>query len=190
MENLQLDPKSTALVLIDLEPAIVSMPVAPHDAADVVKRSAQLAEAVRASGGTVVYVHVLVHETLSLPADDPRVTPPTPPPPSASELVPEAGFREGDVLIAKRQWGAFYGTNLEQQLRRRNIRTLIFGGIATNIGVESSARAAYDQGYNLVFAEDAMSSLSKEMHNFAIKNTFPIMGRVRSAKQIIAALAR
>jgi nicotinamidase-related amidase len=63
------------------------------------------------------------------------------------------------------------------------------GGIATNIGVESTARAAYDRGYELVFAEDAMSSVSAEAHGFAVSTTFPRMGRVRSTEQVLAALA-
>ena len=186
--SLTLDPKSTALVLIDLQKAIVSRQLAPHDASDVVARSAALAEAVRASGGTAVYVHVLVTDVLSLPVDRANPRPPGPFPPEASELVPEAGFRDGDVLITKRQWGAFYGTNLEQQLRRRGIRTIIMAGVATNMGVESTARAAQDQGYELVFAEDAMSSMSAEFHQFAVQNIFPMMGRVRSSAEIIEAL--
>jgi nicotinamidase-related amidase len=186
--SLTLDPKSTALVIIDLQNAIVARQLAPHSAADVVSRSAALAEALRASGGTAVYVNVLVADVLSLPADRSFPRPPGPLPPSASELVPEAGFREGDVLITKRQWGAFYGTNLEQQLRRRGIRTIIMTGIATNMGVESTARAAHDQGYELVFVEDAMSSLNAEFHQFSVQNIFPIMGRVRSSAEIIEAL--
>ena len=186
--SLTLDPKSTALVLIDLEHAIVSRQLAPHAATDVVARSAKLAEAVRASGGTVVYVHVLITDILSLPADRANPRPTGPIPPEASELVPEAGFREGDVLITKRQWGAFYGTNLEQQLRRRGVRTIIMAGIATNMGVESTARAAHDQGYELVFAEDAMSSMSVELHQFSTQNIFPMMGRVRTSDEIIEAL--
>jgi nicotinamidase-related amidase len=102
--------------------------------------------------------------------------------------VPEAGRKEGDFLVAKRQWGAFNGTSLEQQLRRKGVDTIVLGGIATNIGVESTARAALDHDYQLVFAEDAMSSMSAEWHEFSVKNIFPRMGRVRSTEEIIAAL--
>ncbi len=186
--TLTLDPKSTAVVLIDLQNMIVSRQLAPHAASDVVERSAALAEAVRLGGGTAVYVHVLVTDILSLPADRANPRPQGPIPPEASELSPAAGFRQGDVLITKRQWGAFYGTNLEQQLRRRGIRTIVMAGIATNMGVESTARAAHDQGYELVFAEDAMSSLNAEFHKFSVENIFPIMGRVRSSAEIIEAL--
>ncbi|MEH2290985.1 isochorismatase family protein [Nostoc sp.] len=91
------------------------------------------------------------------------------------------------LLSRKRQWGAFSGTELEQQLRRRGVRTIVLGGIATNFGVESTARAAFDRGYELVFAEDAMSSISAEAHTFVVNNIFPIMGRIRSTEQILIA---
>jgi nicotinamidase-related amidase len=186
--SLTLHPKSTALVIIDLQRAIVGRQLGPHNSKEVVSRSAELAAAVRASGGTVAYVHVLVNEFFRLQADKPNPRPEEPMPASASEVVEEAGFQPGDLLIAKRQWGAFYGTDLEQQLRRRGIRTIIMAGIATNFGVESTARAAQDHGYELVFAEDAMSSLSAELHEFSVQKLFPIMGRVRSSAEIRAAL--
>ena len=186
--ELVLDPKTTALVLIDLQRGIVGREVAPHTAAEVIERSAKLAAKIRENGGTVVYVRVLLSEVLSQPADVSFPRGNTAPPPEASELVPEAGMQPGDVVVAKRQWGAFHGTDLEQHLRRRGIRTIVLGGIATNIGVESTARAAHDLGYELVFAEDAMSSMSAEAHEFPIKNIFPLMGRVRSVEQIVKAL--
>jgi nicotinamidase-related amidase len=187
--SLELNAKETALVLIDLQKGIVGRELKPHTASEVLSQSAKLAEAVRKTGGVAIYVHVLVTDVVRLPADKMMQRPDAPPPaPDASELVPEAGFREGDVLITKRQWGAFYGTNLEQQLRQRGIRTIILGGIATNMGVESTARAAHDHGYALVFAEDAMSSATEEMHRFSVETIFPIMGRVRSVKEIVEAL--
>ena len=186
--DLALNANETALVLIDLQGGIVARQLAPHAASDVVKRCAQLAHAVRAAGGTVVYVHVLLSDIARLPVDRPMQRPSEPPPASASELVPEAGFQPGDVLITKRQWGAFYATNLDQTLRRRGIKTIILGGIATNMGVESTARAAQERNYELIFAEDAMSTMTAEMHSFAVNTIFPLMGRVRSVEQIEAAL--
>jgi nicotinamidase-related amidase len=67
------------------------------------------------------------------------------------------GKRDGDIEVTKRQWGAFYGTDLELQLRRRGIDTIILCGISTNIGVESTARNAWELGFNLVIAEDAVA---------------------------------
>jgi nicotinamidase-related amidase len=95
------------------------------------------------------------------------------------------GVIDSDIRIIKRQWGAFYGTELELQLRRRGIEHIVLGGIATNIGVESTARNAWELGFGQVFAEDAMSSTSAEHHAFAIENIFPRLGRVRSTAQIL-----
>jgi len=186
--SLELGVTKTALVLIDLQGATVARELAPYPAADVVSRAKQLADAVRSKGGTVVYVHALIGEIVTLPVDAPMQRPGGPIPASTTEIVPEAGMQEGDVVIAKRQWGAFYGTNLEQALDRKGIETIILGGIATNMGVESTARAAFDAGYALVFAEDAMSTMSKEWHEFSVKNLFPRMGRVRSTAEILEAL--
>lgn len=188
--SLELQGKTTALILIDLEHGIVGRDLAPYKGMDVVARCAKLAEAVRAAGGTVVYVHVLLHELLRLPADSPMMPKDAPKPPAAaSELVPEAGYRAGeDLLITKRQWGAFHGTPLDQLLRRRGITTVVMGGIATNFGVESTARAAAEHGYAVVFAEDAMTTMAKEMQEFAVGKVFPVIGQVSSSEKIAAAL--
>ena len=189
-QALSLNPRTTALVMIDLQHGIVSRPVAPHSGAQVVANAKPLADALRAKGGTVVWVHVLLNELLALPADAPTRTPDAPlAPAQASELVPETGAQPGDVIVSKRQWGAFYGTDLEQQLRRRGIDTIVIGGIATNFGVESTARAAFDLGFKLVFVEDATSGLNEEMHHFSFEKLFRHMGHVRSTQETIAAFA-
>ena len=191
MNPISIDPTITALVLIDLQQSNVARELAPHSAQQVVAHSAQLAEAMRQRGGTVVYVRVLIKELLPLSADvalsRPASAPPLPE--NATDLVPEAGCQEGDIVIAKRQWGAFQGTDLEQQLRRRGITTLVLAGIATNFGIESTARAATDLGYAVVFADDAMSSLRADLHEFSIKNIFPFMGNVRSTADLLSSLA-
>jgi nicotinamidase-related amidase len=192
MTNLAIDAKSTALVLIDLQHGIVGRPqLSPHAGADLVKRAASLAEAFREKGGTVAYVRVEIGEVLRPQVDAPMFDPSAPPPPPiASQLVPESGYQEGDLLIVKRQWGAFYGTDLDQQLRRRGIRTIVIGGIATNFGVESTARAAFDRGYALIFVEDAMASFSAEVHGFAVQHIFTRMGRVRTSDEVLEALGQ
>jgi nicotinamidase-related amidase len=184
------NPASTALILIDLQPSNVARELAPYSSQQVVSNGALLADAVRRSGGTVVYVRVLVNELLRMPSDISVARDPAAPPlpPQAWEIAGQAGYQQGDIIIDKRQWGAFYGTELDQQLRRRGIRAVIMGGIATNIGVESTARAAHDHGYALIFAEDAMSSIKAEMHRFATQTTFPLLGHVRSTAELLAAL--
>ena len=100
----------------------------------------------------------------------------------------ELGPREGDIIITKKQWGAFYGTDLDLQMRRRKLDTIVLCGIATNYGVESTARFAYEYGYQQIFAEDAMASMSAEAHNASINFALKRMGRVRSTEQILEAM--
>lgn len=185
--TISIDPSSTALVLIDLQHGITALDVAPHSSAKVVANCARLADACRARGATVVYVRVALGDMVAHKADVVHARPATIPP-QACEIVPEAGMQQGDFLVTKRQWGALYGNELDQILRRRGIKTIVMAGIATNIGVESTARAAFDQGYDLVFAEDAMSTFSAEMQEFAVTKIFPRMGHVRSTDEVLAAL--
>jgi len=111
------------------------------------------------------------------------------PPPDWTEIVPEMGPKPGDLVITKRQWGAFYGTELDLEFRRRGITAMILCGISTNIGVESTARFAYEYGYNQVFAEDAMAGLSAEEHTLTVTKIFPRIGLVRKTGDILADLS-
>jgi nicotinamidase-related amidase len=105
-----------------------------------------------------------------------------------SEIVPEMGPESGDVVITKRQWGAFYGTELELRLRRGGTTTIVMTGIATTYGVQSTARVAFEHGYQQVFAEDAMSDRARESHHASVEYVLKRLGRVRSTDQILAAL--
>lgn len=189
MSDLDIDIARTALVLIDLQNSNVKRDLAPYTAEQVVGNGVLLAGEMRDRGGMVIFVRVLVDQLQLPPADAPLRKPGTPaPPPDASQLAPDAQVQAQDIVVTKRQWGAFYGTELDQLLRRRHIKTIVLGGIATNFGVESTARAAFDRGYELVFVEDAMSSMAADAHTFACKDIFPVMGKVRSTRHMIDAL--
>ena len=73
-------------------------------------------------------------------------------------------------------------------MRRRGIKTIVLAGIATNIGVESTARDAYERGYHQVIVEDACSAMSAEMHEFAFAKIFPRLAKVRMAEEVLLAL--
>lgn len=188
MPSLTLFPKSTALVLIDLQKGITSFPIEPHPIAVVVENATVLANQFRDLNAPVFLVRVAFPvgpAALNLITDAKAPLPVTEPE-GWSELAVKP--LENDILLWKRQWGAFYGTELDLQLRRRRVDTIVIGGIATNFGVESTARNAYELGYHLVFAEDAMASFSKTNHDFATENIFPRLGRVRSTVEIVGAL--
>jgi nicotinamidase-related amidase len=189
MAELQLDPKKTALVLIDLQNAIVGMNPMPYTAAQVVENSKKLAEAFRAHGAPVVYVRVDLNDFMTLPVDQPLNLGDKPLPAAASEITPSAGFQPGDILVTKRHWGAFAGTDLEQQLKSRGIDTVVLTGISTNAGVESTARQGTGLGFAFVLVEDACSSQNAEHHRFAFENNFPRFTRVRSTDEVLTSLA-
>lgn len=182
------DPQSTALVLIDLQKGIVGMPLVPHSGNDVLAKSRELAERFRAAGAPVVLVHVGFSEDN---ADAPSRNVDEPMQRQRRQAMPAdwTEFAEGlakpkDILILKRQWGAFYGTELDLQLRRRGVKTMVLGGIATNFGVESTARQAWEHGYDVVIAEDACASRSAELHDMAIRHIFPRISRVLKCADI------
>jgi nicotinamidase-related amidase len=185
----QIDLTQTALVLIDLQKGIVGRPqIAPHSGADVVANAAKLAARFREAKAPVVLVNVAFSpdfgDAVKVPVDEQFQMPPMPP--DWTDLVPELGPQPGDIRITKKQWGAFYGTELDLQLRRRGVRTIVLGGIATHIGVESTARAAHEHGYAQIFVEDAMTSLGAEPHAFSVKFIFPRLGLVRSTEEVLA----
>jgi nicotinamidase-related amidase len=188
-EPLNLVARETALVLIDLQRGIMQRQTAPHSAADVLANAVRLAKRFREVGAAVVLVNVSYSATgedrINVATDEPAMGPPAP---GWDELAPDLEKSDKDILITKRQWGAFYGTALDLQLRRRGIRTIVIGGIATNFGVESTARDAYERNFGLVFVEDAMSGISAEAHKFAIGTIFPRIGRVRSTAEVLGAI--
>ncbi|WP_293765321.1 hydrolase [uncultured Aquitalea sp.] len=186
----RLDPRTTALLLIDLQQGILGFAREPYDSAAVLDKAGRLAKAFRQAGALVVQVRVGWSpddgDRLMPPVDAP--TPATPLPGNWLTQPAELGDTSRDLFILKRQWSAFYGTELDLQLRRRGIRTLVLGGISTHVGVDSTARSAWEHGYELVLAEDAMSCPLAECHAFSVKHIFPRIGRVRETAAVIAAL--
>ena len=191
MKTPLIDKTKTALVVIDLQKGIVGRPTAPYTSDVVVKNAASLAEIFRKNGMPVFLVRVTPSpdkKDALHPVTDTQTTWNQPPSSDWADIVPELGPKQGDFVITKHQWGAFYGTELDLQLRRRGITTIIICGIATHIGVESTARFAYEYGYNQIFAEDAMSAMSAEEHTFTVTKIFPRMGLVRKTKEILESL--
>ena len=190
MPALSVHPATTALVVIDLQRGITAGTTVPHAAKDVIERSARLAAACRKAGATVVLVNVDPGPNGILfpkpEADQPRA--PMSPPPDFAELVTELGRMATDVTVTKHQPNAFYNTDLETNLQRRGIRTIMLCGISTNIGVEATARAAHERGYEQIFVHDAMAAREADLHEHSVRRIFPTMGRVRSLDDVLAAL--
>lgn len=162
----------TALVLIDFMPRIIGLELGPRTGPEALEAACGLAERFRAAGAPVVAVRV----------DRPNVAEQ----PAGSELHPRVAAL-ADEVVTKRTVGAFQGTGLHELLRGRGVSTLVLAGIATNMGVESTARAASDLDYDLVFAEDAMTALTAPEHEAAVTLDLPRFGTVLPCAEIVPA---
>ena len=191
MKDTLIDRSKAALVVIDLQKGVVGRQTAPYSTDIVVKNAAAIADASRKCGIPVFLVRVAFSpdgkDALRPHVDGPAQA--QTPPPDWTELVPEMGPKPGDFVITKHQWGAFYGTELELELRRRGLTTIVLCGIATNIGVESTARFAFEYGFHQIFVEDAMSAMSAEEHTTTVTKIFPRLGLVRKTKEILSDLS-
>lgn len=189
--GLSIDPKRTALVLVDLQNFTVGLPTQPLDGQQVLTNAARLAEACRAAGVLVILIRASSGENnvllLTPPAD--RSMPSLTFPPGAHDFPTVLGPKPGDVVVTKYNWGAFHCTDLEVQLHRRGIATVIIGGIATNFGVESTIRQAHERGYAQILVSDAMAAFTAAEHEHPFKTIFPRIGRVRTTDQVVAALS-
>ncbi len=190
MSDLTLDHATTALVLIDLQRGITAGQTLPHAASDVIARAATLIAACRKRGMPIVLVNVDPGPKGVLfpqpQADQPR--PPMTMGPDWAELVPELGREASDIVVTKHQPNAFYATDLEVQLQRRRVRTIILGGISTNVGVEATARAAHERGYEQIFVHDVMAAREADLHEHSVKRILPTLGRVRGVDEVLAAV--
>jgi nicotinamidase-related amidase len=177
-----LDPK-TALILIDLQKGIIANPTA-HPAGEVVRHAAALADAFRRHDLPVVLVNVVggapgrTEQTRSrreFPAD-------------WTDLVPELNQQPEDHTVTKRTWGAFTNTSLNEHLKKLGVTQVVVAGIATSIGVESTARQAHELGFSVTLAIDAMTDMSPEAHNNSITRIFPRLGETGTTWEIVALL--
>lgn len=182
-----LDAKTSALVLIDLQNGITAGPREPRSGDVVVATAKTLADRFRAAGALVVLVRVGwaadFGDALRQAVDAPTARPEGGMPAGWVDFAP--GLQQPtDIVIQKRNWGAFYGTELDVILRRRGISTVVIGGIATNYGVDSTARQAWERNYNVVIAEDVCTTVSAAAHDLAVKLIFPRIARVAQSRDI------
>ncbi|MGG2093540.1 hydrolase [Bacillus sp. S13(2024)] len=181
--------EKTALVVIDLQNGIVNGPRYPYTGAQVVENANKLIQAFTDKGAFVVLVKVssIDGKDMLKPNIDLQV-PPMQFPEGWDHFVPELTNVQNAHSITKRQWGAFYGTDLDLQLRRRGIDTIVLCGISTSIGVDTTAREAYQHGYNQIFVEDAMTASTTEEHDYVCKSIFPRIGQIRTTEKVVELL--
>jgi nicotinamidase-related amidase len=178
----QLDANS-ALIVIDLQKGIVGMPAA-HPAKEIIDRAAQLARAFRQRSLPVVLVNVSGMAPGRTDAGVREFSLP----PDWTDLVPELERQPTDVIITKQRWGAFLGTTLDDVLRGRNVTQVVLSGVATSVGVESTARSAYDLGYNLTLVVDAMTDRDADAHRYSVEHIFPRLGETAKTDDVLQLL--
>jgi nicotinamidase-related amidase len=151
---------------------------------DIVGRAARLAEAFRERGLPVVLVNV------SGAAPGRTEQGPMPAFPEGFDvLLPELGARPGDILVTKRRWGAFIGTDLDGLLRQRGVTQVLICGISTSAGVESTARCACELGYNVALVVDAMTDRVEELHRNSVERVFPRLGETDTTDNVLKLLS-
>jgi nicotinamidase-related amidase len=180
-----LDP-ITALIVIDLQKGIVDHPVI-HPLGDIIDRTRELIDAFRAESLPVVLVNVAGRapgRTEQGPRGGQTFAE------GWTELLPELDLQPSDIVVTKRSWGAFATTNLEVQLKAKGVTQVVVTGVATSSGVEATARQAYEQGFHVTLALDAMTDVRKEAHENSIRNVFPRLGETGSTQEIISLLKK
>jgi nicotinamidase-related amidase len=178
-----LDPQ-TALIVIDLQKGLAGALAAFPG---LVERNRALVDAFRVQGLPVVLVTAdgtapgrteqAGRGLTDLPADFAEVI---------AELAPQAG----DIRITKQSWGAFARTDLEHRLRALGVTQVVITGVATGAGVESTARQAYEAGFHVTLALDAIADPRRDAHDFVIAHVFPRLGETGSTADVLALLAR
>lgn len=182
MPPLELDA-SFALIVVDVQVGTTANPTA-HPVDDIVAGAAVLARTFRAAGRPVVLATVT-----GTPAGrtaygaGERVFPG-----DWATLRPELDAQPSDIHLTRRTWSAFAGTDLDATLRARSVTQVVIVGLATSFGVESTARAAYDLGYSVVVAVDAITDQRREAHDGSVERVFPALGQATSVEELVAAL--
>lgn len=172
--------KNTALIVIDLQKGIVALPLV-HPVGEVIARNRALLDAFRERGLPVVLVNVAGGAPGRTEA--PRRSEPFPE--GWTELIADLDRQPGDIVVTKQTWGAFASTDLGEQLKARGVTQVVISGVATSIGVESTARQAYELGFNVTLAIDAMTDMNAQTHENSVARVFPRLGETGTTQAVI-----
>jgi nicotinamidase-related amidase len=180
-----LDP-NTALIVVDLQKGIVNGSFI-HPISGVLHRTRALIDVFRAKSLPIALVNVAGRapgRTEQGPRSSTLLSE------GWTDLLPQLDQQPGDLVVTKRSWGAFATTDIEQQLKALGVTQVVVIGVVTSIGVEATARQAYEQGFNVTLAVDAMTDLQNEMHDYSIRNVFPRLGETGTTQEIITLLQK
>jgi nicotinamidase-related amidase len=174
---------ASALVVIDLQKGIIALPTV-HPIGEVIGRAAQLARVFRERSLPVVLVNVRGAAPGRTDAERFDLSRPD----DWSDLVPELKQHPDDYVVTKERWGAFLGTTLDDYLRQHGVTQVFLSGVSTSVGVESTARSAYDLGYNVVMVVDAMTDRNIDAHRHSVEKIFPRLSETATTDSVLKLL--
>ncbi|HEX4065229.1 MAG TPA: isochorismatase family cysteine hydrolase [Acidobacteriaceae bacterium] len=178
-----LDPR-TALIVVDLQKGIIPSPFV-HPVEGVIERNRALLDGFRRRDLPVVLVNV----DGGAPGRTEQAGRYTTLPEGFSDLIPELDRQPSDIVVTKKTWGAFAGTDLEAQLKAQGITQVVVTGVATGTGVEATARQAYEAGFNVTLAIDAMTDIRPHAHEYSLAHVFPRLGETGATRDVLDLLA-
>lgn len=189
---LSLDPKTSALLVMDFQTGIVEMIASGQK--ELLERTAALLGAARQSGMRVV--HVVVGFRAGYPEVSARNASFGPIRESGRFAEGSAGTevhaavapKPGEVVVTKHRVSAFAGTDLDMILRANGVETLVLAGIATSGVVLSTVRHAADADYRIVVVEDCCADRDPEVHRVLMEKVFARQATVMKAEEVVGAL--
>ena len=202
-DNLSLNPKTTAVVLIEYQNDFTSEGGALHDAVrdvmestGMVENTRRLVDSARAAGATIVHAPITFAPGYNEIAEHPYGILKGVVDSTAfvkgewgAEIVDALAPQAGDVVVeGKRGLDTFATTNLDFILRARGITTIVLGGFLTNCCVESTMRSGYEKGYEVITVADCVAATSQEEHDNAIKFDFPMFSDVKDSGAVVEEL--
>ena len=197
-EAITLDPKKTAVILIDMINAVAKGDGPPYNPPAnrqaVTDNFARLVAHCREVGTPLIYI--TTHRRAD-GADAPKTVSDvgggggamlagTP----AVEVVDELAPQTGDYLVVKPRFSAFYGTNMDGILKSLGTETILVGGISTQRSVEGTAREAKNRDLQCVVVSDCCTAGEEDVHEMTIKHVLPLLVRVRNTDEVITALKK
>jgi ureidoacrylate peracid hydrolase len=200
-----LDPARTALIVVDLQNGFMMPGVAfaeIPEAREIVPNVNRLAAALRAAGGTVVWI-VTTYEPavdrewstyyrLSTTANGAKRSAALTKGAKGHEIWPELEVKPGDPIVEKKRFSAFIqgSSELDKVLKARGIDNLLITGTVTGVCCESTARDAMMLNYQVTMVTDGNASYSDDEHNRALTAFYSTFGDIMSTDELIALIAK
>ncbi|UXN06112.1 cysteine hydrolase family protein [Bartonella sp. HY761] len=191
MENKVIDPKKTALILMDFQKFILENFISLEQATHVTQNAAKLLQWARQAGVLVIHVNVSFRQgypeinSRNVMFGDIKANKRVIPGGDEMKIYAPLAPQSDEPIVGKHRISAFSGSDFDMILRANNIEELVLAGVATSHVVLSTFNQAFDLDYGLTVIEDACTDGDLEMHDILIKKHFPRHAMVMSAQEFI-----